>query len=408
MPETAARSTSLNLDGLAEATIRRGLEGHDVEEQLSAFAEQVRAAGVPIKRVSMGMTTLHPQFGALTYVWRPGAGRAENAPQQRDILQSEAFKLSPIKYLLESGQERFRQRLDIEDPLPFPVLEEIRDEGMTDYAACLIRFGSDSVGDGQLEGVFFSCATDVAEGLDAGHINQVLALLPHLALAVKARLTYDVAKTVAQTYLGEDAGKRVLTGEIVRGSTRSIDAVIWFCDLRGFTGLAGQVDQAELIELLDAYLETMARPVKRHQGQILKFMGDGFLATFQLTDADRSEVSRRALSAALELRAEYARFNQAREAAGEPVLGFGLSLHVGEVLYGNIGADERLDFTVVGPAVNVAARVQDLCRPLGKDVLVSSAFYDAVGRSDVVLEPLGVHTLRGVDEARELFTVPAD
>ena len=395
------------LAGLADETISRGLEGLEVEEQLSAFAERIVAAGFPMKRVSMGMATLHPQFGALTYLWRPGAGRAENAPQQRAILLSDAFQRSPIKHLLETGGDRFHQRLDGGNPLPFPVLEEIRDEGMTDYAACLIRFGSASPGDGQLEGVFFSCATDVAEGLDPDQIEQVLQLLPYLALAVKARLTYDVAKTVAQTYLGEDAGKRVLTGEIVRGSTRSIDAVIWFCDLRGFTSLAGRLDQAALIELLDAYLETMARPVKRHQGQILKFMGDGFLATFQLTDADRAEVSMQALSAARELRSEFARFNQARDADGQPVLAFGLSLHIGEVFYGNIGADNRLDFTVVGPAVNLAARVQDLCRPLGQDVLVSSAFYDTVGRSDVALEPVGSHTLRGVDEVQELFTLPA-
>ncbi|MEM8687939.1 MAG: adenylate/guanylate cyclase domain-containing protein [Pseudomonadota bacterium] len=406
MPKTPTPAAPLDLDGHADETIRMGLEGLEVEEQLSAFAERIVAAGFPIKRVSMGMATLHPQFGALTYLWRAGAGRAENAPQERAILASEAFQRSPIKHLLRTGETRLRQRLDGRDPLPFPVLEEIRAEGMTDYAACLIRFGSDRLGDGQLEGVFFSCATDVPEGLDPEQIEQVVELLPTLALSVKARLTYDVAKTVAQTYLGEDAGQRVLTGEIVRGSTRSIDAVIWFCDLRGFTALSSRLDQAALIALLDASLETMARPVKRHHGQILKFMGDGFLATFQLTDADRSDVCRRALSAASELRAEYDSFNQAREAAGEPVLGFGLSLHVGEVLYGNIGADERLDFTVVGPAVNVAARVQDLCRPLGKDVLVSSAFYDAVGRSDVVLEPVGRHALRGVDEAQELFTVP--
>ena len=398
---------ALNLSGIAEQTLDMGLQGLSVEAQLSEFAQRVAASGFPMKRVSMGMATLHPQYGALTYVWRPGAGRVENTPQRRSILKSDAFQRSPINFLLETGEDRFRQRIDDGTQFEFPVLEEIRREGMTDYAASLVRFGSATPGNGVLEGVFFACATDDPQGFQSDQLDQVFELLPHLALSIKARMTFDVARTISQTYLGEDAGHRVLTGEIALGSTRSIDAVIWFCDLRGFTTLASNLDRGTLITLLNTYLDVMAHPVEKHNGQILKFMGDGFLATFQLADAEQWVISRNVLIAAQELRSEFASFNRARNAAGEPTIEFGLALHVGEVFYGNIGAGNRLDFTVIGPAVNLASRVQDLCRPLDKDILISSDFYDAMGRDEIDLEPAGRHDLRGVGAPQDLFTIPA-
>ena len=396
---------ALDLSGLIEQTIETGLMGLPLEKQLSLFAERVVARGLPMKRVSVGMATLHPRYGALTYLWRPGASAAESTPQERSVLASEAFRNSPVNHMLESGAQTFRQRLDGSDELPFPVLEEIRREGMTDYAACIVRFNPDAMGDRSLEGVFFSCATDEPGGFDMAQVRDLVACLPYLAMAVKSRLTYDVADTVTSTYLGADAGRRVLTGAIERGSAQAIDAAIWVCDLRGFTRLADRLDRNDLIDLLNAYFDVLAEPVQAHGGQILKFLGDGFLATFDLSGSDRKAVCASALDAAAALRAGVAAFNQERGEAGLPTLEVGLALHVGEVLYGNVGTQDRLDFTVVGPAVNEASRIQDLCRPLGRDILVSRAFREMAGEGRHALSSVGTHTLRDVSAPQELFTL---
>jgi len=406
-PTDRLTSEPLDISGLLQQVVRNGLEGLPLDEQLSAFSRALVASGFPMKRVSMGMRTLHPHYGALTYLWRPGMDRAEFAPQDRTTLGSDSYKRSPINHMLTSGRDTYRCRLDTGEGLPFPVLEAIRDEGMTDYAACLVRYDPGAQGNSTLEGVFFSCATDEPSGFDGEQLRQVYAVLPHLAVAIKSRLTYEVAKTVAETYLGKDAGDRVLTGEIERGSARSIDAVIWFCDLRGFTQLSDRLERDDLVALLNQHLEILARPVQEQGGQILKFMGDGFLATFDLTDKDPTAVCHAALAAAVDLRASFAAFAQTRVEAAKPTLGFGLALHVGEVSYGNIGTDDRLDFTVVGRAVNEASRIQDLCRPLKRDLLISRDFQRLVNNSPFRLETIGSYELRGVSSSQELFTLAA-
>ena len=207
---------------------------------------------------------------------------------------------------------RLRRRLDTGAPDDFPVLTDLRAEGMTDYVARLVRFDGgdtrlprgdvrveDPARPDPLQGIFFSAATDVPGGFDDGHLKQVADALPYLALAVKSRSTLDVARTLLETYLGADAGGHVLTGEIDRHSVQRIRAVIWFCDLRGFSSVASRVPQEELVEILDAYLEAMARPVLDHRGQILKFLGDGFLATFDLAQRRRESVCVDALAAAV-------------------------------------------------------------------------------------------------------------
>ena len=197
----------------------------------------------------------------------------------------------------------------------------------------------------------------------------------------------------------------MLTGEIDRHSVRTIQAVIWFCDLRGFSRMASRVSQGDLVELLDTYLELMARPVLDNRGQILKFMGDGFLATFDLAVRSREVACADAVKAARQLVDRVPAFNAARRSDGKETLDFGVAIHMGEVLYGNIGTKERLDFTVVGSAVNEASRIEGLCRPLGRHVLVSSSVHEAAAMRNGALQSLGVHALRGILEPQELFTI---
>jgi adenylate cyclase len=408
----------LDLAGFPEWLVDRGLRGLPLEEQVDGFCRRVVEAGFAARRFNMLMGTLHPRHGARSYTWRPEGLTTGEFPRRRSDAESEAYLRSPIHHLRSLGEMRLRRRLDTEVPQEFPLLEELRDAGMTDYVARLVPF---DVGDvpalrtegavvdlarpNPLQGIFFSAATDVPGGFDDGHLKQVADALPYLALAVKSRSTLDVARTLLETYLGADAGGHVLTGEIDRHSVQRIQAVIWFCDLRGFSSVANRVPQEELVEILDAYLEAMARPVLDHRGQILKFLGDGFLATFDLAQRRRESVCVDALAAASQLLEYFPRFNAERRAVGKQTLEFGVALHLGEVLYGNIGASERLDFTVVGSAVNEASRIEGMCRPLQRKVLVSQSFHEAAVTCGGRLDSVGFHALRGIREPQELFTI---
>ena len=408
----------LDLTGVAEWLVERGLQGVPLDEQVEGFCRRIVDAGFPARRFNMSIGTLHPRHGARSYVWRPGSFVTEEFPRQRSAEESEAYRQSPIHHLRQSGEVRLRRRLDTGDRFDFPVLANLRDAGMTDYAAQLVRFDGAHAAtlrtegfaaalgrSAQLQGIFFSCATDAPGGFDETHLRQVVAVLPGFALAVKSRSTYDVARTLLETYLGVDAGQRVLTGEIDRHSVQRIQAVIWLCDLRGFSDVASRVTPEELVEILDAYLEALAHPVLDHGGQILKFLGDGFLATFDLSLRDRHAACIDAVTAAQQLLETFPRFNAERRAAGKQTLDFGVALHLGEVLYGNIGSSERLDFTVVGSAVNEASRIEGLCRPLQRKVLMSSAFHDAAMAGAGGMVSVGVHALRGIREPQELFTL---
>ena len=416
-PSGAVRHPPLDLDDLPLRLVERGMLGQPVGEQIAGFCQEIFNRGFPMKRGHMSMGTLHPRYGAHTFVWRPGADAIEHTPRDRALLNRDVYLKSPVHHMRSRGLLALRRRLDGGDTGDFGVFPELQAEGLVDYAAYIVPydprefdvFAEEWISAGGrggprqgLHGIFFSCATDRPEGFDDGQLDQVVRTLPYLALAVKSRLTYDVANTVLGTYLGSDAGHRVLAGAIERGSAEAIRAIIWFSDLRGFTRLTDRLPRDVLIAALDDYLEAMAAPVHANNGQILKILGDGLLATFDLTGRDDTAVCRDALAAATELRDAFPAFNEARRADGKPIMEFGLALHLGEVFYGNIGASDRLDFTVIGPAVNEASRIQLLCRALDRNILISNAFQETAG-SRLGLVSLGFHALRGVREPQELF-----
>lgn len=391
--------------------------GLPLSEQIAGFCQKLFESGFPIKRAQVGMTTLHPKYGSHTFLWRAGINEVEHTEYERDQVHEDIYLKSPVHRMRSQGLLSLRRRIDGDGTDEFPLFGQLRSEGFVDYAAQIVPFdprqaealannpdgSAEERAPGQgVDGIFFSCATDRPEGFDDAELGRVFQALPYLALSVKSRLTYDVAGTVLGTYLGDDAGHRVLSGAIERGSAKAIPAIIWFSDLRGFTRLTDSLPRDVLVGTLNDYLEAMAEPVHANNGQILKIMGDGLLATFDLTDRDQATVCREALAAAAALQSAFPSFNETRKAAGKPVMDFGLALHMGEVFYGNIGASERLDFTVIGPAVNEASRIQSLCRPLERSILISNSFKEAAG-GEVELEALGAHSLRGVREPQELF-----
>jgi adenylate cyclase len=213
---------------------------------------------------------------------------------------------------------------------------------------------------------------------------------------------HTIASGFRTAYLGADAGRRVHAGAVERGTVESIRAVLWYADIRTFTAIADTTPGAVVIELLDEIFETLTASLRPRGGEVLKFLGDGMLAIFPFEDATREHVCHRALEAAAEAMRAINRLNAARRDAGKPAAAVDLALHLGEVLYGNVGAVDRLDFTVIGPAVNEAARIEVLCESLGRNVLVSAEFAAAVGDSGRLV-PLGRHTLRGVREMQEIY-----
>jgi adenylate cyclase len=233
------------------------------------------------------------------------------------------------------------------------------------------------------------------------------AVLPALSLAMMTHGGHMIASGLLKAYLGGDAGTRVHAGAVERGSVESLRAVLWLADIRGFTAIAETTPGLIVIELINAIFETLTASLRPRGGQVLKFLGDGMLAIFPFVDATRDETCARAIDAAVEAMEGLDRLSAERGRTGKPTAAVDLALHAGEVLYGNVGAVDRLDFTVIGPAVNEVARIETLCEPLGRKVLVSAELASLVG-SRRPLEPLGRHTLRGVREPRQVYALDLD
>ena len=229
------------------------------------------------------------------------------------------------------------------------------------------------------------------------------ATLPGLALALKAHAGHDIAASLLRTYLGEDAGRRVHSGAVVRGIADSLHAVIWYADLKSFTGVSDRWPGPTIIDMLDDAFEALAAPLRSRGGQVLKFIGDAMLAIFSVDGEAEAQVCRRAFEAAEEALATLDTNNRLRSDAGKPVVDVDIALHVGEVLYGNVGAQDRLDFTVIGPAVNEASRIEKACDTLDRRILASERFARAAELCGGQLVPLGSHLLRGVAAPQILY-----
>ena len=391
--------------------VRQGLLGISAAELFDGFCQRLVIGGLPLWRASAAMRTLHPQWGGYSYLWRRDLNAIEPSQFERGTEYRQDWLTSPFAYLV--GQARAeggsgdpwrhlrRQLCGPQARLDFPLLEELAREGGTDYFAQIVRFGPE--GDASRgTGIAYSFTTDRRDGFSEDDLTLLRAVLPALSLAIMAHAGHTIAAGLLEAYLGGDAGRRVHAGAVERGSVESIRAVLWFADMRGFTKLADGSAGLEVIELLDEVFETLTAPLRSRGGQVLKFMGDGMLAIFPLLAETQAETCRHAIDAAREAMHALDRMNRARAEADRPIAEVDLALHVGEVLYGNVGAADRLDFTVIGPAVNEAARIETLCEPLGRKVLVSAEFA-AAAESSTGLQPLGHHRLRGVRELRAIY-----
>ena len=394
---------STSAAGIQEWALAAGLEGLSQAELVTGYCERLVAAGLPVWRASVGADTLHPLIDAQGHRWIAGEGlRVEFFPRLTLRDENDEWRFSTWKWMLDRGAVENRWNLSRGEGADlFPLLADLAASGGTDYWTRIVRYGEGAFL-GETRGLATSWATREPGGFGAVELALIRATLPAFTLAFKATMSIDTARTVVSTYLGENVADRILRGDIERGKVIAVRKVLWFSDLVGFTRLADTLPHEQLIDLLNAYADCLVGVVHDHGGQVLKFLGDGILAAIP---GESRVACGRALDAAAAAREAVADLNRARSAAGLPTTGFTLALHEGEVLYGNVGSRDRLDFTVVGPSVNEASRIQALCRSLDQPILVSEGFARACGPDTRRLVSVGRYALRGVERPQELFTL---
>ena len=391
---------------IAGWVVRRGIAGVAEEDLLREFCEKCRAAGLPLSRGLALIDTLHPVHEGRVFRWRDDAS---NDPAMVEYGRSDqgegavAWQSSPFFHLLQTGEEELRRRIGFGDAADFPAIQEMKDAGHTDYLVFVHRFADDNT-IGEMDCVYSSWMTRHPEGFSDASLVALRRLVPPLALAIKAAALARVAGTLVEVYLGRDAGKRVLSGRISRGVADRIDAVLWFSDLRGYTKITDTAPPDEVLPLLNDYAEAVITAIQQAGGEVLKLIGDGTLAIFRAEDP--AKASAKALRAEADMRERVQALNERRRAEERAVTSVYLGLHIGEVFYGNVGSIDRLDFTVVGPAVNETSRIASMCRSVDRPVLVSTAFVEALPAADRTrLVSVGRFALRGVGRAQELFTL---
>lgn len=393
------------IDALADWLTEAGLAGMPETGIQAGLCERLSELGMPVARMLVIIDTLHPIHEGRLFRWDRDLHAAELREYGRTgegENTTERWHRSPFYRLLETGQPWLRRRVDAESAREFPHVADLLDAGMTDYLALVKPFAaSGSLGD--MDCVYVSWTTDAAGGFQDRDIAAALRLMPALSLAIKAISLTRVAETLVETYLGRDAGRRVLSGRIARGVADPIEAVLWFSDLQNYTRITESMSPEAIIPFLNAYSDATISAIHAAGGDVLKLMGDGVLAIFR---AERQDDACRAALAAAEAAARAIdALNARRSADGEPVTGMYLGLHAGTMFYGNIGSAERLDFTVVGPAVNEVSRIAALCRSVDQPILMSSAFRDALGDPEDRLVSVGRYALRGVGRPQHLYTL---
>jgi adenylate cyclase len=374
------------------------VDGPQIDSAIELFDElcwRLVGDGVPLWRATFHTGTLHPQISGVGARWWRDRKIIEDYRILHGSETTDEYRLSPIRLTVERGTP-VRRRLN--GPAPeYPLLEKIRKAGGTDYFALALnrtfrRFPT------------VAWATDRPGGFSDADIAKLEDINPALAAIAETRAVRRISENLLDTYLGPQAGRRILAGQIFRAQGERMRAVIMMTDMRNFTGLSDRLPGDSVIELLDDYFDAVVSPIEEKKGEVLKFMGDGVLAIFPAEDdEDFAPSSLRALEAATEGLDRLAAINQVRHERDQPELRIGIGLHLGEVIYGNVGAADRLDFTVIGPAVNLASRIEGLTKRLLRPLLTSSAFAEICPRP---LVSLGFHPVRGLFQPEEVFGLP--
>jgi adenylate cyclase len=363
------------------------------EALIGELGPRLVTQGVRVARIAAIVRALDPNIMGQRFVWRRGDPQLDvlNAPYE--ILQTREHLESPTGYVISTGREG-RWRLGAGDDLPYDVLVQQRQAGMTDYFAAPLHFLG-----GAIHTVTY--ATDAPGGFSDAELDAFRQVAPPLSRVAEIVSLRRTAATLLDAYVGHHAGARILSGRIRRGETEIIDCVIWFSDLRGFTTLSGRQPPRKTVDILNRLFDCQVPAVERHGGEVLKFMGDGMLAIFPVVDTSALRAATQsAVRAAEGAFTELDAWNRERASSGEGPLSFGLAIHVGQVGYGNIGGARRLDFTCIGAAVNLASRVEGLTGKLGKRVLLTEAAAQALSGPTRLV---GAYEVKGVSPAPSVY-----
>jgi len=362
------------------------------EEVLAEFCERVYAAGVAIDRVSLHQRAFHPQYRGVSRIWRPGE-KMEEKFLDHGIEKTATYIESPVRLVVEEGQ-RLDWHLDKGRALPFPVLEELREQGYTHYVMEPLVYAAGLIS-------AFSWATKRPGGFTGAETQLFHDVLPAYAAVAELKALRRFIGGMLTTYVGWEAGKLILEGQVRRGDVREITAALMLVDLRDFTEMSDRLNPRAVLRTLNNYFDCVMPPVEKHGGEVVEIMGDGVLAIFP-HGPDRSavEACNAALAAATDGLAALVERNQKQPRAP---LQAGFALHYGTVSYGNIGSGNRLDFTVIGPDVNLTARIERLCRELDRSLIMSETFADTVDRT---MWEIGHFEMRGFSKMQRLFELP--
>ncbi len=381
--------------------LAQALRDFRFEGLFTGTAERLVAAGYPLLRLHVTIRVLHPIYAGTAFTWVRNRGLELDA-FERSGNSSDMWLRSPLRYMLENRIDHFRLRIHKGEGLDdYPFILDMKAQGATDYLAMLTPFGDPATAIEREDGTIISWASQAAGGWTDQEVSDICRLQSRLAVVVRLAMQQTLAQDVVAAYLGPDAGRRVLAGQIQRGDGEDIDAVIWFSDLRSSTRLAESLGKEAFLALLNHFFEYTAGAAQAANGEILDYIGDSVLAIFPFEKfGGPAKSCLAALAAASQAAAGMAEFNRQRQADDEEPLGFGIGLHPGTAMFGNTGTPHRLKFTVVGRAVNEAARITDKCRDLDEEIVVSEKFRDITGGD---WRPLGKFDLRNVNKPMALF-----
>lgn len=393
-----------NYEALGDWLIDVALGDIDLDAQFLTFCDKILDAGIPVLRAHLSTRSLHPLFVAGTVTWErektPDVVRI--APEDDN---SEDWKESPLFGLLQSKEFEARYRLTVGGEWQeFPLLVDFEARGATDYYAQIVIFSSPEQAWPRQDGCIFSWTTDQPGGFNESQIATLRWLGTRFGIIAKLDRREQTALNVVTTYLSAEAGRRVLDGQIKLGDGEVIPAVIWYSDMRQSTALADSLPRENFLGILNDYFDCTAGAVLDHGGEVLQFIGDAVLAIFPVDGIDdRAHAARAALAAAHDAEKRLAALNTKRRESGEQSLEFGVALHLGELMFGNIGVPERVDFSVIGPTVNEVSRLEGLTKKLDRRILVSKPFADVL---PVNWESLGSHQVQGVKTAMAVYAPP--
>lgn len=405
-------TTSLLFDGISDWLLDRALHDSDLQETVRSMGRRLVAGGVPVCRINVGGLLLHPVLGALDLTWEIENDVCRSRAVPRAVAKSEEFRNAPFYALLKQqiGFARFRL-CEATARSRFPLLETLASCGVTDYLTLYESYGRDEALEwadlpAGAEGALVSFATRRMSGFSAHDVAGLKSLSVPIAIVAKMASDRNLAEVLLETYLGSISGHKVLSGLVEKGDGQMIDCALWFSDFRGSTVLSTEVDIDAYFATINDYFECTAGAVIEHGGEVLKFMGDGVMAIFPFEEGARP-TSQMCMAAAMTAREALARAearNRLRAEQDLRPIAFGIGLHAGRVIYGNVGTEKRLDLTVTGPAANEVARLEALTKCLDTPVAVSRSFAD-LHEDELVF--LGVHEAPGLGEGVEVFTLPA-